>query len=209
METLKDLTEFAGPIALAAFAGTLLGGIALSFFWKNFGPWKLLEACREECAKCHEEREELLKLYEKIVREDLGITRLMLFERTDHWLRILAFGTTPADDGMDVEQAFSRFSDIQVIDSESAGSLGAFDVAVPVHHRDRPLAFLLIGDIDEEEQRISPTVKHLNYIQTLTNLIVVAMENRRLADQALQRQRDKRELELAREMPSLLFSWRC
>ena len=149
-------------------------------------------------------REELLTLYEKIVREDLGITRLMLFERTDHWVRILAFGTTAADDGMDVEHAFSRFSDIQVIDSESAGSLGAFDVAVPVHHRDRPLAFLLIGDIDEEEQRMSPTVKHLNYIQTLTNLIVVVMENRRLADQALQRERDRRELELAREMQRML-----
>jgi sigma-B regulation protein RsbU (phosphoserine phosphatase) len=149
-------------------------------------------------------REELLKLYEKIVREDLGITRLMLFERTDHWVRILAFGTTPADDGMDVEQAFSRFSDIQVIDSESAGSLGAFDVAVPVYHRNRPLAFLLIGDIDEDEQRMSPTVKHLNYIQTLTNLIVVAMENQRLANQALRQVRDQRELELAREMQRML-----
>ena len=149
-------------------------------------------------------REELLKLYEKIVREDLGITRLMLFERTEQWVRILAFGTTPADDGMDVEQAFSRFSDIQVIDSESAGSLGAFDVAVPVYHRNRPLAFLLIGDIDEDEQRMSPTVKHLNYIQTLTNLIVVAMENQRLANQALRQVRDQRELELAREMQRML-----
>jgi sigma-B regulation protein RsbU (phosphoserine phosphatase) len=119
-------------------------------------------------------------------------------------VRILAFGTTPADDGMDVEQAFSRFSDIQVIDSESAGSLGAFDVAVPVYHRNRPLAFLLIGDIDEDEQRMSPTVKHLNYIQTLTNLIVVAMENQRLANQALRQVRDQRELELAREMQRML-----
>jgi phosphoserine phosphatase RsbU/P len=149
-------------------------------------------------------RGELLKLYEKIVRDDLGITRLMLFERTERWERILAFGTSAADDDLDVETAFGRFADIQVIDSESAGSLGAFDVAVPVHHRDRPLAFLLIGDIDEDEQRMSPTVKHLNYIQTLTNLIVVAMENQRLADQALRQVRDQRELELAREMQRML-----
>ncbi len=149
-------------------------------------------------------RVELLRLYEKIVRDDLGITRLMLFERTDRWERILEFGTSTNDDDLDVEQAFGRFVDIQVIDSESAGSLGAFDVAVPVHHRDHPLAFLLIGDIDEDEQRMSPTVKHLNYIQTLTNLIVVAMENQRLADQALRQVRDQRELELAREMQRML-----
>jgi sigma-B regulation protein RsbU (phosphoserine phosphatase) len=149
-------------------------------------------------------RLELLALYEKIVREELDITRLMLFERTDKWERILAFGTSKGDDVLDVEQAFKGYTDIQVIGSENHGSLGAFDVAVPVYHRDRPLAFLLIGDIDEEEQRMSPTVKHLNFIQTLTNLIVVAMENRRLADQALLRERENRDLELAREMQHML-----
>jgi hypothetical protein len=56
MEELSKLTAYAGPIALAAFAGVFLGGIALSFFWKNFGPWKMLESCREECSKCHSER---------------------------------------------------------------------------------------------------------------------------------------------------------
>jgi GAF domain-containing protein len=37
-------------------------------------------------------RQELLKLYEKIVRQDLGITRLMLFERAEGWKNILAYG---------------------------------------------------------------------------------------------------------------------
>lgn len=149
-------------------------------------------------------QDELLALYEKIVKEDLGITRLMLFERTDKWQRILAYGTDSRNDNIDVEPLFSSYKDIQVIGSEEAGSFGSFDVAVPVYHRDRPLAFLLIGDIDEEEHRISPTVKHLNFIQTLTNLIVVAMENKRLARQELQQERDKRELELAAEMQSML-----
>lgn len=151
-----------------------------------------------------EDRAALLSLYERIIREDLGITRLMLFERTDRWERIIGFGTHVDGDAMDIEKAFGTFSEIQVIGSESTGSLGAFDVAVPVYHRGKPLAFLLIGDIDEEEQRMSPTVKHLNFIQTLTNLIVVALENRRLAAQELAAARAKRELELAAEMQSML-----
>jgi len=56
VEALGDIAQYAGPLALACFGGTLLGGIALSFFWKNFGPWKLLEACREECRRCEEHR---------------------------------------------------------------------------------------------------------------------------------------------------------
>lgn len=56
MEWAK-LVGLAGPLALAAFAGTLLGGVALSFFWKNFGPWKLLEAAKRECETCKSARE--------------------------------------------------------------------------------------------------------------------------------------------------------
>jgi len=150
------------------------------------------------------ERTELLGLYERIVREDLGITRLMLFEHGDGWDRVLAYGHDGASQELDVDAVFREFTDIQVIGSKDAGSLGAFDVAVPVYHQERPLALLLIGDIDEEEQRMSPVVKHLNFIQTLTNLIVVAMENRRLAQQTLVQERARRELELAAEMQSML-----
>ena len=141
---------------------------------------------------------------ERIIREDLGITRLMLFEHTGKWERIIAFGNDLDSVVMDIDKAFGSYTEIQVIGSESTGSLGAFDVAVPVYHRGKPLAFLLIGDIDEEEQRMSPTVKHLNFIQTLTNLIVVALENRRMAAQELAQVRSKRELELAAEMQSML-----
>lgn len=150
------------------------------------------------------EQDALLKLYEDIVHEELGITRLVLYERTDRWQRILSFGMDGRTSEVDVEQAFGTFKDIQVIGSGTTGSLGAFDVAVPVYHRERPLAFLLIGDIDEEEQRMSPTVKHLNFIQTLTNLIVVAMENKRLARQELAQERAKRDMELAAEMQNML-----
>ena len=147
----------------------------------------------------------LLRLYSTIVKDQLGITRLTLYVNSDGWERALSYGSNSDLAEAEVEHAFGHFKDIQLIGSEMTGSLGAFDVAVPVYHRERPLAFLLIGDIDEEEQRMSPTVKHLNFIQTLTNLIVVAMENRRLARQELQQERDKRELELAAEMQAMLI----
>lgn len=150
------------------------------------------------------DRSELLMLFERIVRDELGITRLSLYEHTDRWERILSYGNAPTDTPIDAEQLFGTFSDIQTIGSEVEGRLGAFDVAVPVFHRDKPLAFLLIGDIDEEEQRMSPVVKHLNFIQTLTNLVVVALENRRMAQAQLQQERDNRDLELAAQMQRML-----
>lgn len=150
-------------------------------------------------------RGELLKLYEQIMREQLGITRLTLFERVEGWKRILAYGANAEILDAAADGLFGGYTDISVITPDQEHRMAGFDVAIPVFHRDRPLAFLLIGDLEEEEQRMSPTVKHLNFIQTLTNLIAVALENKRLGRQALQQERDKRELELAAEMQSMLI----
>lgn len=150
-------------------------------------------------------RTELLKLYETIVHEQLGITRLLLFERVDGWKPILSFGASAVELDGDPDLLFGGYKDISVITDEQERRMGGFDVAIPVFHLERPIAFLLIGDLEEEEQLMSPVVKHLNFIETLTNLIAVALENKRMGKQALQQERDKRELELAAEMQNMLI----
>ena len=149
-------------------------------------------------------RNDLLQLYTDIMSNELGITQLALFEHGEQWKCVRSVGASPAAQTVDAGSLIDRFRDIQFIGAELEGQLHGFDIAIPVHHLEQPLALLLIGDIDDGEQRMSPSVKHLNFIQTLTNLIVVALENKRLAKQALQQERDRRELELAAEMQSML-----
>jgi sigma-B regulation protein RsbU (phosphoserine phosphatase) len=150
-------------------------------------------------------RRDLLQLYGDILTHELGITRMLLFEHGEQWKCVRSVGADKAAEAIDAGALMGRFRDIQFIGAGLEGLVHGFDIAVPVFHEDRPLALLLIGDLDDGEQRMSPSVKHLNFIQTLTNLIVVALENKRLAQQALQQERDKRELELAAEMQSLLI----
>tara|TARA_B110000503_G_C7164501_1_gene421226 strand:- start:3193 stop:4023 length:831 start_codon:yes stop_codon:yes gene_type:complete len=52
---------------------------------------------------------------------------------------------------------------------------------------------------------ISPIIKHLRFIQTLINIIVVALENKRLNKQEIKQASINKELELARSMQTLLF----
>lgn len=55
---LGDVEKYAGVMALACFAGVLLGGMALSYFWKVFGPWKQLEEAKAELRRCQDHRTE-------------------------------------------------------------------------------------------------------------------------------------------------------
>ncbi|MFT3886474.1 MAG: SpoIIE family protein phosphatase [Flavobacteriales bacterium] len=149
-------------------------------------------------------QEELLRSFAQIMCGELGITRLMLFTLASEWQCVQAVGADGAD-RLDIRPFVERYKDIRFIGAESGQEeLSGFDIIVPVYHHDRPLAMLLIGDIDDSEQRMSPAVKHMNFIETLTNVIAVALENRRLARQALLQERDKRELELAAEMQMML-----
>ncbi|PLX11145.1 MAG: serine/threonine protein phosphatase, partial [Marinilabiliales bacterium] len=50
-----------------------------------------------------------------------------------------------------------------------------------------------------------PTIKHLHFIQTLTNIIIVAIENKRLYKESLRQQAIKKELELASKMQNMLI----
>ncbi|MEO7080906.1 MAG: PP2C family protein-serine/threonine phosphatase [Flavobacteriales bacterium] len=152
----------------------------------------------------NEGKAELLKLYASIMHNELGVTRLMYFENESGWKCVQALGDAAVSQLPDVQTLMESLRDIQFVGSEDGQGLGSFDIAIPVFHQDRALALLLIGDLDDDEHRMSPTVKHLNFFQTLTNLIAVALENKRFAIRALAQERDRRELELAADMQQML-----
>lgn len=147
--------------------------------------------------------DELLEVYKSIISEQLGISKLMLFNRQNEWDCLLSFGIHDNVGVINPLEMFGDYSGISLISDSQLGNAG-FDILVPVYHRESPLAYLVIGDMDEEELKISPTIKHMNFVQTLTNILVVAIENKRLANENIRQERMKKELELAAELQSLL-----
>jgi sigma-B regulation protein RsbU (phosphoserine phosphatase) len=79
------------------------------------------------------------------------------------------------------------------------------DIIIPVIHNSQPIAYVFIGDIEEEGEGVSPIIKHLRFIQTLSNIIIVAIENIRLYNESLLQVAMKREMELASRMQNMLI----
>jgi sigma-B regulation protein RsbU (phosphoserine phosphatase) len=149
--------------------------------------------------------EKLLDIYKFILKEQLGITKLMLFTFDNNWVCILKYGIKASSKEINVKNDLTKIKEITVIESSSKDYLNSFDVVIPVFHKESPLAYLLIGDLDEDELKISPTIKHMPFIQTLTNIIVVAIENKRLAKEGIKQELIKKELQVASEMQALLL----
>ncbi len=147
--------------------------------------------------------EVLLSKYESILRESLGIGKILIFKRSVNWECMLNGGFPKHFETIDVESRLICFEDITYV-SPDMGFEGV-DIIVPVFNNNVHLAFLFIGDIEEEGEGMSPVLKHLNFIQTISSIIIVAIENIRLHKESLRQEALKKELELAARMQKMLI----
>ncbi len=147
---------------------------------------------------------ELVRKYESILRDELGIGKILLFKHGERWEPLLNSGFPESlRESVDVERDLLGFTDIQTAaDQERFPSVGFI---IPVLHNNEPSAYVLLGDIDEEMEGMSPLIRHLHFIQTISGIIVVAIENQRLFLESLQQEALRRELELAARMQMMLI----
>ena len=151
-------------------------------------------------------QDELLARYASILRKDLNIGKLILYKYEETWKCILSAGITDNSQlQIDVVNDLLQFEEIAFISSNQSHTLLNYDIIIPIIHNGKPIAFVIIGDIDEEGEGISPTIKHLNFIQTISNIIIVAIENIRLFNESLKQEAMKKELELASKMQNMLI----
>ena len=144
--------------------------------------------------------QQLLEMYRESLSEFLGINRLVLYAFDEEWRCLLKTGV----DGDIPEITDSSFFEQEGrISLNSSKGVQQFDVVIPVTHDGMPLAYFLAGETSEG-RGVSPVVKHLNFIQTLTNVLVVALQNKRLEEERVIQEATRRELELAADMQTLL-----
>lgn len=151
--------------------------------------------------------EQLLQRYETLLRQELNIGKVLLFSYNKEWIRLLESGvkSSKPDSEVNVETDLLPIKEITTTSESENDFIRTFDIIIPVFRNNVAMAYVLIGDIDEEKEGMSPTIKHLRFIQTLTNIIVVAIENRRLYRESLRQEAMRKELELASRMQSMLI----
>jgi phosphoserine phosphatase RsbU/P len=150
-------------------------------------------------------REKLLSRYESILRGELKIGKILLYKFSEGWECLLSSGIAGSGCEIDVERDLLVYDEITFISSDIESPVKAFDIVIPVIRDNRHLAIALIGDIDEESEGVSPVIKHLHFIQTLSNIIVVAIENIRLNMENIRQAAIRKELELASRLQEMLI----
>ena len=147
---------------------------------------------------------QLLEIYQKVLKDQLNIGKLILFSYENEWKCLLKYGVGEEYTNIDIEKDLSHVKEISTIDYSGKELHTSFEIVIPVFHKSQPLAYVLLGDL-EDKVEVSPTIKHLPFVQTLTSIIVVAIENKKLAKESIRQEGIKKELQLASQMQAMLF----
>lgn len=147
--------------------------------------------------------EALYKIYDFTLRANLNIKRLALYVLDDNWNCKVNYGTSMDCFKTALPDEFLKYRKIESIGNRD-DVFGEFDYVVPVSHKNELLALVFIyGDFNVEEE--SQLKSSIRFIQALSNIIIVAIENKKLARRQLEQEALRKELEIASDVQQFLF----
>lgn len=146
----------------------------------------------------------LYKIYHFTLRGNLNIKKLALYVYDEGWFCRVNFGTKNNFVKLTLDERFRMIKNVHRL-SEFDGEceFHEFNCVIPVAHRSETLAVVLLGGnerLDDLEHDDS-----IRFIQALTNIIVVATENKKLERRRLEQEAFRKELEIASDVQQFLF----
>ena len=146
--------------------------------------------------------EGLYDMYKSFLTWELGVSKMGLFTRNDQTWSLVSEqgikGNTSKDELIELIKPYRNISKLvkgQLFD-------WGFELIVPVHHKEEPIAYVLIGNIKINDHDELYNVIQL--ITTITNIIAVAIENKRLFKRQLEQQGLKKEMQLGKDIQQML-----
>ncbi|OUJ72216.1 PP2C family protein-serine/threonine phosphatase [Hymenobacter crusticola] len=148
----------------------------------------------------------LYKIFQFTLLGQLNIRRLVLYVKEENnWHCVVSFGAGLPD--------FRRIPLPEVVEQSCTGSPCAvaslklsrewekLEMVIPVVTNGEVLAYVLIGNVHEDYVNEEAT----KFLETLSNILIGAIENRRLARQRVEAAAIRKEIEIAQEVQTMLF----
>lgn len=148
---------------------------------------------------------DLFGMYRGFLQNELQLQQMALFVRSTNdtkWECVTQLGLRMKDCQVDIAEELKYFKRPgETVRDNNNPFLASFELIVPVFHKEEPIAYVLIGKFAEENDMY----ERVQIITTITNVIAVAIENKRLFKRQIEQERLEADLELGAQVQSLLI----
>jgi phosphoserine phosphatase RsbU/P len=140
---------------------------------------------------------ELYAMYQGFLSFTMNIKKMALyFVEEGGWTCVCHNGLSADIVHADVTEVLGSYRRMTNVSQSDDPLLSHFDNIIPVFHKETPIAHVLVGGFDTKDDRYNK----IQFITALTNVIAVAIENKRLFKQQVQQESLKKEMKLANTM---------
>ncbi|MCW3126717.1 MAG: hypothetical protein JWO03_2375 [Bacteroidetes bacterium] len=147
----------------------------------------------------------LVRVYESILIAQLGIQKIALLVKGDgnNWGCLSYTGLDSAFLQTEFNSFSAPFTDMTSVSTVNGYDLPEFEFVIPVAHKKSVIGLAFIGDFRAGEE-LDTKEEKLKFTQTITNIILVANENKRLFKSQMDKAILEKELKLAADMQNML-----
>jgi sigma-B regulation protein RsbU (phosphoserine phosphatase) len=137
---------------------------------------------------------DLYKIFRFTLMGNLSVGTLALFAPVDGlWQCKVKIGNLSVPEGALPDFVLTEKKDRYAIPADAADAWQVFEWVHVVRHKEKELAYLFLSGTGTEEEDVS-------FLSTFTNILMVAIENKRMAREEISRQALEREMEIARDL---------
>jgi sigma-B regulation protein RsbU (phosphoserine phosphatase) len=142
----------------------------------------------------------LYKIYDFTIRANLNIDKYALYVYEQDWQAKVSFGiSVDLKVNGTLPKEITELKKITTI-NDIEEPFDQFKVAIPILHKTQNLAIVLATGSDTNGELLNIT-----FLQAISNLIIVAIENKRMARRQLEEEAIRKELEIAKNVQAFLF----
>lgn len=146
---------------------------------------------------------ELYSMYSSFLGWELGVKKMALYvtEEDQSWTCAASLNIPEALLTEDISTFLPNYTRLRNLEENVHPLIKHFDVVIPVRHKELAIAYVFIGGFNEEEDMYNK----IQLITTITNVISVAIENKRLFKRQMEQERLRQEMDLAGEVQRMLI----
>jgi sigma-B regulation protein RsbU (phosphoserine phosphatase) len=145
----------------------------------------------------------LYKIFNFTLRSNLKIKKVALFVFDEVWSCKVGFGSTKNYSKVRLDERVKMVKNIHRMTEFDNCDFEEFDLVIPIAHKDQTIALVFVGGVDHQSSHEDG--ESIKFIQALSNIIIVAIENKKLARRQLEQEAYRKELEIASDVQQFLF----
>ncbi len=143
--------------------------------------------------------DDLFRIYKFTLLADLQVKELALYVKDESWQCRVFIGTKTNWSATPLPEKFWTLSEVRDL-SECDDEFAQFQEVIPISHKNQLLAVIFVGG-HAHSSRSSDSA----FLKALTNIIIVAVENKKFARKQLSQEAYRKEMEIAKKVQNFLF----